>query len=112
MDFTMIKGPPEILSRFDARLTREPIPAPIRSFYQRWIQFYFDFCSKYQHDAFSQKSLSPFLAKLAEKKQPSQLRKQAAHAISFFYDDIPQLLFRRPRMANRICITASLPFLP
>ena len=85
----MTNVPPEILARFDARLAREPVPEQLYSFYRRWLRFYFDFCHKYQHDPANRESLSPFLAKLAEKKQASQFRKQAAHAISLFYEDMP-----------------------
>lgn len=83
----MIDIPHEIISRFNTRLAREPIPEELHFFYRRWLRFYFDFCNKYQHDAFSRKSLPPFLEKLAEKKQPIQLQKQAAHAVSFIYND-------------------------
>src|SRR3989339_188335 len=85
----MTNVPPEILIRFDARLAREPVPERLYPFYLRWLRFYFDFCLKYQHDPAKRESLPPFLAKLAEKKQSSQFRKQAAHAISLFYDDMP-----------------------
>lgn len=43
----MINVPHEILSRFDARLAREPIAERIHPFYRKWLRFYFDFCHKY-----------------------------------------------------------------
>ncbi len=85
----MTNVPPEILARFDARLAREPVPEQLYSFYRRWLRFYFDFCHKYQHDPANRESLSSFLAKLVEKKQSGQFRKQAAHGVSLFYDDMP-----------------------
>ena len=77
--------PPEILFQFDAQLTREPIPERTHTFYRKWLRFYFDFCHKYHFDETDRASLVPFLQKLADKKQSSQLRRQAEHALSIFY---------------------------
>ena len=62
----MIDIPREIRLRFDACLTKEPIPEQFYHFYRRWLRFYFDFCSKYQHDAFSRESLPDFLERKTE----------------------------------------------
>lgn len=77
--------PPEILSRFDAQLMLEPIGVGYHAFYRKWLRFYFDFCHKYQFDPDARSSFTPFLQKLADKKQSSQLCKQAEHALLIFY---------------------------
>ncbi len=82
----MIDVPRELRESFDARLAGEPIPERLYPFYRKWLRYYWDFCRKYLHDPSSRKSLPLFLDKLAEKKQSAQLRNQAAHAISIFYD--------------------------
>ena len=46
----MIDIPREIRLRFDACLTKEPIPEQFYHFYRRWLRFYFDFCSKYREN--------------------------------------------------------------
>lgn len=82
----MIDVPHELRVLFDARLAGEPVPERLYPFYRKWLRYYWDFCRKYRHDPESRKSLAPFLEKLAEKKQSEQLRKQATHAITIFYD--------------------------
>lgn len=82
----MIDVPRELRESFQARLAGEPVPERLYPFYRKWLRYYWDFCRKYRHDPSSRKSLPPFLEKLAEKKQSRQLRNQAAHAISIFYD--------------------------
>lgn len=77
--------PSEILSQFDAQLMQEPIGVGYHVFYRKWLRFYFDFCHKYRFDPDARSSLAPFLQKLADKKQSSQLCKQAEHALLIFY---------------------------
>lgn len=81
--------PTEILFQFEAQLKREPIPERNHIFYRKWLRFYFDFCQKYHFDETDRASLTPFLQKLADKNQSSQLRRQAEHALSIFYK-LPQ----------------------
>jgi hypothetical protein len=50
---------------------------------QKWLRFYVDFCSTYQHDATSSGSLDAFLIKLTEKKQPHQQKNLAQKAVRF-----------------------------
>jgi hypothetical protein len=78
--------PSDILSKYNARLMREPISCDHHVFYRKWLRFYFDFCHKYQFDPDARSSLAPFLQKLADKKQSNQLCKQAEHALLIFYD--------------------------
>jgi hypothetical protein len=80
----MIDVPRELRVLFDARLAGEPIFERIHPFYRKWLRYYWHFCHKYQHDPYNPKSLPLFLEKLAKKKQSSQLRNQAAHAVFDF----------------------------
>jgi hypothetical protein len=65
---------------------------------QKWLRFYLDFCSKYQHDATSSGSLDYFLMKLTEKKQPHQQKKTHAKGSPF----LPKLHGARlPRTRHR-----------
>ena len=81
----MIRVPDNILESFKKPLVREPVPVGPRPFYRKWLRYYFYFCHKYQHDISSRESLEPFIEKLSEKNQPSNLKRQASHAISIFY---------------------------
>ncbi len=78
--------PSDILSQYDAQLIHEPIGGSYHVFYRKWLRFYFDFCHKYQFDPDARSSLAPFLQKLADKKQSTQLCKQAEHALLIYYD--------------------------
>jgi len=91
----MIHVSRELLAAFDSRLAAEGIPERLHRFYRKWLRFYFDFCQRYGHDPSRPESLQPFLAKLAEKRQPGNLRNQAAHAISI-YQDGPSRLSSAP----------------
>ena len=82
----MINVPSDILSQYDAQLIHEPIGGSYHVFYRKWLRFYFDFCHKYQFDPDARSSLAPFLQKLADKKQSTQLCKQAEHALLIYYD--------------------------
>jgi len=77
--------PSDIRSRFDAQLMHEPIGGRYHVFYRKLLRFYFDFCHKYQFDPEARSSLAPFRQKLEDKKQSSQLCKQAEHALLIFY---------------------------
>jgi len=52
----------------------------------KWLCYYLDFCHKYNVKQTAQVSLAAFTEKLKEKKQAENLRKQAHHAISLFYE--------------------------
>jgi hypothetical protein len=89
----MIDVSRELLAAFDSHLVGEEIPERLHRFYRKWLRFYLDFCLKYGHDPSNRKSLPPFLEKLAEKRQPGNLRIQAAHAVSLFLDGCSSALF-------------------
>lgn len=82
----MIHVSRELLAAFGTRLAGEGIPERLHRFCRKWLRFYLDFCQRYGHDPSSPESLQPFLAKLAEKGQPGNLRNQAAHSISIYHD--------------------------
>ena len=93
----MLNIPPDILTRFDALLTKRAVPSDQHNFYKKWLRYYLDFCGKYLHPDSSPKSLTQFLGKLREKKQTEPQVRQAAHAVSLYLD------------LNRIIKAASTP---
>ena len=82
----MLKIPSVIEARFDAALAEKAVPQRLNFHYKKWLQYYLDFCHKYQLDKSANQSLSDFVKKLREKRQNDQQQKQAAHAISIFYE--------------------------
>jgi hypothetical protein len=82
----MLNIPPDILTLFDALLTKQAVPSDQHNFYKKWLQYYLDFCGKYRHPELSSKSLTRFLGKLREKNKPEPQVRQAAYAVSIYLD--------------------------
>ena len=82
----MLKIPSVIEARFEAALAEKAVPQRLNFHYKKWLRYYLDFCHKYQLDKSANQSLSDFVKKLREKRQNDQQQKQAAHAISIFYE--------------------------
>lgn len=80
----MLKLPPTILQQFDILLLNQSFPDKDRVFYKKWLRFYWDFCHKYQYDAFDSSSLPLFIQKLQDKNQSVQQQNQAKQAVSLF----------------------------
>ena len=81
----MLAIPPDLLSRYDASLARNKIPAYQRPHYRRWLRFYLDFCAKFGRPTHEQDSVRAFLRKLAEKGQTEWMRKQAVDAVRLYF---------------------------
>lgn len=83
----MFKLPDDINQNYDIVLLRNNNFSDIdRLFFKKWLRFYWDFCQKYQHDAFCADNLPLFLAKLQTKGQSKSVQDQAFQAVSLFYD--------------------------
>jgi len=82
----MLKLPEKINQPFQKFLNNKGLSDKDRSFYNKWLRFYWDFCQKYHHHAFYQNSQSLFLTKLTEKGQSEAQREQASIAITFLYE--------------------------
>ena len=87
----MKQTPQEILIRFEEQLNVNQISQQEYFYYKKWLQYYIDFCSKYDHTPKSSYSLPLFIHKLREKQQTRSQQKQAYNAILIYYDmfDIP-----------------------
>jgi len=82
----MLKIPGKINQSFQQLLINKGLSDKDRSFYSKWLRFYWDFCHKYHHSTFDQNSLPLFLTKLREKEQSEAQRKQASMEITFLYE--------------------------
>jgi integron integrase len=78
--------PAKIKFSYDAALVKNGIPAKAHPFYLKWLKFYLDFCFKYHHEKSNRESLSLFINKLKDKKQPDGQQQQAFHAVTIFYE--------------------------
>lgn len=82
----MLNIPQDLLGRLVAVLDERGVPPAQHNYYKKWLRYYLDFCDKYRVEAASPKSQAQFLDKLREKKQTDWQIKQAAHAVSLYWD--------------------------
>ena len=82
----MIQIPRNLVSAYTTFIEQRGVKAEQYQHYVKWLRYYLDFCRKYNFKKTEKESLSGFIGKLKEKKQSEKLRKQARHAISFFYE--------------------------
>ena len=82
----MLEIPSQIKRLYDELLVKRAVPERSRFLYKKWLRYYLDFCHKYRFEPTKGQNLSKFLAKLKDKKQNEHQQKQAAHAISIFYE--------------------------
>ncbi len=78
--------PNDILSKFEAVLKRRSVPLSRHADYRKWLRYYLDFRSKYPLPASRSEQVRLFIQKLREKKQTPEQQKEAAHALSLFFE--------------------------
>ncbi len=84
--------PKRLEANFEASLRKKAIPKDLHGSYKKWLQYYLDFCNKYNFDRTKTGSLHPFILKLEEKRQTNSQRERAARAINLYYDVITSFL--------------------
>ena len=84
----MLSIPPELTRLYDTLLEHKDIAIEHRSYYKKWLHFYWDFCYKYSFDPTDGQSFLAFHEKLQSKNQSESQCKQAYHAISLYYEII------------------------
>jgi len=82
----MINIPTDVLSKYSSILAKKSIPISYQQYYKMWVRYYLDFCYKYGLSYSHTESLAQFIKKLQEKNQPQFQQKQAAHAVSLYYE--------------------------
>jgi integron integrase len=78
--------PIEILNQFEAVLKKRAVPATRHADYKKWLRYFLDFRSKYQPPDSRSEQVRLFIEKLQEKNQLPEQQKQAAHALSLFFE--------------------------
>ena len=81
----MPKLPTTLIQKFDNLLLDKSLPSKDKDSYNKWLSFYWDFCHKYNHDAFHLDSLPLFIQKLLDKNQSDEQQNQAKQAILLFF---------------------------
>ena len=82
----MIQFFSHIQSRYKAVLIEKAVPEKNHNLYVKWLQYYLDFCLKYELNPLNKDSLPEFFNKLKEKNQTSLQHKQASDAVSIYYE--------------------------
>lgn len=81
----MLQIPAQIITKFTTFITGQGIPVEKRGYYVKWVRYYLDFCHKYQFKQGTGVSLSAFLKKLDQKRQPPDLQEQAEQAVQLLF---------------------------
>lgn len=91
----MLTIPDNILTSFEAVLSKRTVAPAQRADYKKCLRYFLDFCAKYPVPAARSDIVRFFTDKLREKKQTPAQQKQAAHAISLYFE-----MQRRPDSEN------------
>ena len=83
--------PDDILEQYVAVLKKRALPVSRHADYRKWLRYFLDFRSKYPLPESRSEQVRLFIRKLQEKKQSLEQQKQAAHALSLFFESQPKL---------------------
>ncbi len=78
--------PSDIWATYSAVLKKRVIPVTRHADYMKWLRYYLDFRSKYTLPDSKSEHVRLFVQKLREKKQTPEQQKQAAHALSLYFE--------------------------
>jgi len=80
--------PDDILKQYLAVLKKRVVPVFRHADYRKWLRYFLDFRSKYPLPESRSEQVRLFIRKLQEKKQSPEQQKQAAHALSLFFQSL------------------------
>lgn len=93
----MIDFPKKLLPQYLKLLETRGVPAASHAECIKWCRYFLDYCAKYPAAISQAEQLSLFLEKLKAKRQSELQRRQAAYAVSKFFElQEEQLLVKRP----------------
>lgn len=82
----MLAVPDKVRAKYAEFLNRRGVQKIYVNKCQKWLRYYLDFCSKYQHEPGTSKGLEAFLLKLTQKRQSVELRQEAKRAVQLYQD--------------------------
>ncbi len=82
----MLPIPQDVLAQFNAILRQRKVPERVHADYRKWLLYYLDFRSKYHPPDSRSEQVRLFVEKLQKKNQSPEQQKQAAHALSLFFE--------------------------
>jgi len=78
--------PDDIVEKYSTVLKKRAVPVSRHNDYKKWLRYYLDFRSKYPLPDSKSEHVRLFIQKLWEKKQTPEQQKQAAHALSLYFE--------------------------
>lgn len=85
-EFKMMEQiPTKIQNLYVDFLKKNELPSDEILSYLKWLRYYLDFCTKYNHAKSAPESLNTFITKLKQKNQTEQQINQARKSILLFY---------------------------
>ena len=82
----MIPVPDAVICQYTTILEERVIDVGLFPDYIKWLRYFLDFCSRYPEIHGNYEQIRRFLEKLRQKKQSEVQCRQAAHAISLYYE--------------------------
>lgn len=80
-----------VFDNYVAALKKREIPPALHADYKKWLRYYLDFCAKYVVTVDKSERLGQFLEKLRTKKQTETQCRQAALAVSLYFESQSQV---------------------
>jgi integron integrase len=99
--------PDDILAQFEAALKTRAVSVSRHAEYRKWLRYYLDFRSKYPLPDSQSGQVRAFIEKLRKKNQSHEQQKQAAHAVSLFFES--QLQKKHVSLSQAEAITPTAP---
>jgi hypothetical protein len=70
----------------DAILEKRDVTPALHADFKKWLRYFLDFCAKYPPPAARSDQVRLFIDKLREKRQTLDQQKQAAYAVSLYFE--------------------------
>jgi len=78
--------PRDILTQYKDLLKKRAVPVSCHADYRKWLLYYLDFRGKYTLPDSKSEHVRLFIEKLQKKNQTPEQQKQAAHALSLYFE--------------------------
>ncbi|GJQ24464.1 MAG: integron integrase [Candidatus Brocadia sapporoensis] len=82
----MLPIPDDILKQYEAVLKKRAVAISLHADYKKWLRYYLDFRIKYPLPDSRSEHVRMFIEKLQKKNQSIEQQRQAAHALSLFFE--------------------------
>jgi hypothetical protein len=90
--------PLPLQKEFEKYLKNKEVSDKFKGEYKKWLQYYLDFCWKYNFSPADQGSLPPFIRKLEQKRQTQAQRERAFNSINLYYQ-----IVKAKATSNQLC---------